>query len=76
MKRGEKHMKNMYYSYLNTEDKQLFKTYCVLKNISSFKMQNYFSGNLPIPQDFKEWLMKRGENHRVYKAFRGSKNKS
>ena len=50
-------MKNMYYSYLTSEEKQLFKNYCVLKNISSFKMQNYFSGNYPIPKDFKEWLM-------------------
>lgn len=50
-------MKNMYYSYLTFEEKQLFKNYCVLKNISPFKMQNYFSGNYPIPKDFKEWLM-------------------
>ena len=52
-----KNMKNLYYSYLSDEEKQLFKTYCVLKNISSFKMQNYFSGKYPIPKDFKEWLM-------------------
>ena len=49
-------MKKLYYSYLTAEEKQLFKNYCVLKNISSFKMQNYFSGKYPIPKDFKEWL--------------------
>lgn len=51
-------MKNLYYSYLSTEGKQLFKYYCGLNNISSFKMQNYFSGNYPIPEDFKIWLNK------------------
>jgi len=49
-------MKNTYYSYLTSEEKRLFKMYCVLKNISSFKMQNYFSGNYPIPKDFMELL--------------------
>ena len=49
-------MKNLYYSYLTSEEKRLFKMYCVLKNISSFKMQNYFSGNYPIPKDFMELL--------------------
>ena len=49
-------MKKLYYSYLTVEGKQLFKNYCVKKNISSFKMQNYFSGNYPIPEDFKKWL--------------------
>lgn len=49
-------MKNLYYSCLNANDKKLFKTYCVLKNISSFKMQNYFSGTKPLPTDFLECL--------------------
>lgn len=49
-------MKNLYYSYLNYDGKNLFKIYCVLNNVDSFKMQNYFSGNYPIPQDFKDWL--------------------
>lgn len=49
-------MKKLYYSYLTDEGKQLFKYYCVLQNISSFKMQNYFSGNYPISEDFINWL--------------------
>ena len=58
-------MKNLYYSYLNSEEKQLFKNYCVLNNISYFKIQNYFSGNYPIPRDFKEWLI----NERDFKEW-------
>lgn len=50
-------MKNLYYSYLTAEEKQLFKNYCVEKNISSFKMQNYFSGKYPVPKDFRNWLL-------------------
>ena len=50
-------MKNLYYSYLTTEGKKLFKIYCVLNNVGSFKMQNYLSGNYPIPHDFKEWII-------------------
>ena len=50
-------MKNLYYSYLTAEGKQVFKDYCVFKNFSSFKMQNFFSGNYPIPEDFIEWII-------------------
>ena len=49
-------MKNLYYSYLSADEKKLFKYYCVLKNFNSFKMQNYFSGNNPLPADFLECL--------------------
>lgn len=49
-------MKNLYYSYLTSAEKQLFKKYCVSNNISPFKMQNYFSGNRPITKDFIEWF--------------------
>lgn len=49
-------MKYLYYSDLTAKGKQSFKDYCVLKNISSFKMQNYFSGTYPIPDDFLEWI--------------------
>lgn len=48
-------MKKLYYSNFNDEGKQLFKQYCVSENISSFKMQNFFSGNYPIPEAFKKW---------------------
>lgn len=50
-------MKNLYYSYLTTEGKKLFKLYCVDNDVGSFKMQNYSSCNYPIPQDFKDWIM-------------------
>lgn len=50
-------MKNWYYSNLTAEEKKLFKTYCGLRNIGSFKMQNYFSGKYPVPEDFKKLLI-------------------
>lgn len=58
-------MKNLYYSCLTADEKQLFKNYCVLNNISHFKIQNYLSGNFPIPKDFKKWII----NERDLKSF-------
>lgn len=62
-------MKNLYYSDLNAEEKQLFKYYCVLKNISSFKLQNYFSGNYPLDDEYINFLD-------VYNSWKRRKNDS